>query len=345
MRLLWALWGSALVAQSITTLIGTGNPGFDATSVNNPYGLTVGPDKALYFCDIDNHAVRRLDLKSKQVTTVAGSGKEGNTGDGGLATAAALGQPYEVRFDRKGNLFFVDMPNHVVRRVDRRTHVITTVAGTGQAGFSGDGGPAKKAQFRQPHSIAFDKQGRLLVCDIGNNRVRRIDLKGETIETWLGNGERKPTPNGAALAGTPVNGPRAIDVDVKGNLYLALREGNVILKVDPQAERFSLVAGTGQKGFTGDGGAASAATLNGPKGLALGPDNSIYIADTENHAIRRVDLKTGLIATVAGTGQRGDGPDGTPRECKLSRPHGVFVDPHGNVFIADSEAHRIRVLK
>ncbi len=340
--LLCATW---LFAQTITTLVGTGKPGFDDKTLNNPYGLTIGPDKALYFCDIDNHLVRRFDLQTKQLTTVAGNGKLGNTGDGGPAVEASLGQPYEVRFDKKGHMFFVDMPNHVVRRVDRVTKVITTVAGTGQAGSSGDGGAGIKAQFRQPHSIAFDKEGRLLVCDIGNHRVRRIDLKKDVIETWLGTGDRKPTPDGAPLAGTPLNGPRAIDVDSRGNLYLALREGNVVLKVDPKKRRYTAVAGTGEKGLAGDNGPATAAKLNGPKGVALSPDGSLYLADTENHVVRKIDLKTGLITTAAGSGQRGDGPEDDPKLCKMNRPHGIFVDRSGNVYIADSEAHRIRLLK
>src|SRR6188472_593666 len=138
MRLLTLLLAAIASGQTITTLIGTGKPGFDANSVNNPYGLVIGPDKALYFCDIDNHVVRRLDLKTKKLTTVAGSGQQGNSGDGGPAAQAALGQPYEVRFDKGGNMFFVDMPNHVVRRVDAKTKIITTVAGAGKAGFSGD---------------------------------------------------------------------------------------------------------------------------------------------------------------------------------------------------------------
>jgi streptogramin lyase len=342
---LLALAAATAAAQSISTLIGTGHPGFDERSVNNPYGLVIGPDGALYFCDIDNHVVRRLDLKTKQVTTVAGTGKKGHSGEGGPALKSDLDQPYEVRFDRAGNLFFVDMPNHVVRRVDRKTGVITTVAGTGQPGFSGDGGPATQAQLRQPHSIVFQPDGRLLICDIGNHRVRRVDLKTGQIETYLGTGERKPTPDGAPISGTPFNGPRAIDIDRNGNLYLALREGNAVYRIDPKTERVAHIAGNGQKGLLGDGGPATGAALNGPKGVALSPDGGLYLADTENHAIRRIDLKTGTITTVAGTGERGDGPEGDPLRCRMNRPHGVFVGKDGAVYIGDSEAHRVRILR
>lgn len=343
MKVLIALLACTLSAQTISTLIGDGTRGFDDRRVNNPYGLVIGPDGALYFCDIDNHVIRRLDLNTKKVTTVVGTGVKGKSGDGGKATDALLDQPYEVRFDRGGNLFFVDMPNHNVRRVDKKTGIISTIAGTGEAGFSGDGGPAAKARFKQPHSIVLDRSGGLLICDIGNHRVRRVDLKTGTIDTFLGTGDQKPTPDGLAK-GVPVNGPRAIDFDAAGNLYLALREGNTVHKVDTNGN-ITRIAGTGAKGRTGDGGAALSATLNGPKGIAVSKDGALYLADTENHAIRKIDLKTGLIQTVAGTGEKGDGPDGNPSGCRMNRPHGIFVDSKGRVYVADSEAHRIRLLK
>ncbi|MBM3735078.1 MAG: hypothetical protein FJW39_04765 [Acidobacteria bacterium] len=341
-----------LTAATVTvTLAGNGQKGYTGdggpasqAQVNNPYGLVTGPDGALYVCDIDNHVIRRIDLKSGGISTVAGNGKKGYSGDGGPALRASLNQPYEIRFDKRGNMFFVEMPNHIVRMVEKKTGVIRTVAGTGKPGFSGDGGPATQAQLDNPHSIQFDPQGRLLISDIRNHRVRRVDLKSGIIETWLGNGERKPTPDGAPLAGTPVNGPRAIDVDPKGNLYLALREGNAVYKIDVKAGKYVHIAGTGDKGYTGDGGDARKATLSGPKGIAWAPDNSVYIADTESHTIRRIDLKSGVITTIVGNGQRGDGPDGDPLKCKMNRPHGIFVDRMGRIYIGDSEAHRVRAL-
>lgn len=338
--------------NSIVTIAGTGAPGFSGDGgpgtkgqVNNPYGLVIGPDGALYFCEVDNHRIRRLDLKTHQLSTVAGSGKKGYSGDGADALLAELNQPYEIRFDKAGNMFFVEMQNHVLRRVDSKTKIISTVAGNGSPGFSGDKGPAWKAQLRQPHSIAFDPQGGLLICDIGNNRIRRVDPETGTIDTYAGTGDKKSTPDGAPLRGTPLNGPRAIDLDREGNLYLALREGNAVYRIDPGAGRIYHVAGTGEKGYTGDGGQAKIAKLSGPKGIAYAPGQSLYIADTESHTIRRIDLKSGIITTVVGTGERGDGPDGDPLHCKLARPHGVFVDPKGVLYVADSESHRIRVLK
>ncbi len=340
-----AICGGLLAAtRQITTIAGDGAPGFSETRINNPYGLTIGPDGALYFCEVDNHRVRRLDLKTRALSVVAGNGQKGYSGDGGPALSASLNQPYEVRFDARGNLFFVEMQNHVVRRVDARTHIITTIAGTGEPGFSGDGGPAVKAQLRQPHSIAFAPDGAILICDIGNNRIRRVNLTDGTIGTFAGTGEAAPTPDGSPLTGTPLHGPRALTTDPAGNIYLALREGNAVYKIDARDHTVHHIAGNGEQGYTGDGGPALQARLSGPKGIAYSPDSSLYIADTESHTIRRIDLKTGIIQTVAGTGERGDGPDGNPLQCRLSRPHGILVDADGVVYIGDSESHRIRVL-
>ena len=343
---------AAAAEKRVATLIGNGVPGYvgdggpaGKAQVNNPYGLTIGPEGALYVCEVDNYVVRRMDLGTGILTTVAGNGRAGYSGDGGAATDAMLNQPTEVRFDRDGNMYFVEMRNHLVRRVDRKTKKISTVAGTGVAGFGGDGGPALRAQLRQPHSIAFDLEGRLLICDIGNHRVRRLNLRTGIIETYLGTGEKQPTEDGAPIRGTPVNGPRAIDLDPEGNLYLALREGNAVFKIDPKEGRFQHVAGTGEKGYSGDGEPAKQARLSGPKGIAYAPDHSLYLADTESHTIRRIDLKSGIITTVVGNGVRGDGPDGDPLQCQLARPHGIYVQGDGVVYIGDSESHRIRVLR
>ena len=339
-------------AARIKTIAGTGKPGAAADGalaveapLNNPYGLTIGPDGGLYVCEVDNNRIVRIDLKTGRIFRVVGNGKKGYAGDGGPGLDATLNQPYEVRFDKSGNMFFVEMQNHVVRRLDAATRIVTTVAGTGKPGFSGDGGPAFKAQLNQPHSITFDPQGRLLICDIANHRIRRVDLATGMIETYAGTGEKKNPADGAPLAGSPLYGPRAIAVDPHGGLAVVLREGNAVFHIDAGTQRIHHLAGTGEKGHTGGGGPAAAAKLNGPKGVSTGPDGSFYIADTESHTIRRIDAKTGVITTLAGTGERGDGPDGDPLGCRLSRPHGVFVAADGTIYIADSESHRIRVLK
>jgi sugar lactone lactonase YvrE len=227
--------------------------------------------------------------------------------------------------------------------VDLKTGLISTVAGTGAPGFSGDGGPGVKAQLRQPHSIVFDHAGDLLICDIGNRRIRKLHLD-TVIETYAGTGEAKPTPEGAPAAGTPLNGPRTFAVAPNGDLYLALREGNAIFRIAAKSQTLHRVAGTGEQGYAGDGGPALNAKLAGPKGLAHAPGDILYIADTENHVIRKVALKTGIISTVLGTGARGDGPEPDPAKCQLSRPHGVLF-ANGVLYVSDSENHRIRVLR
>jgi streptogramin lyase len=342
---------SAAPFSSVTTLVGTGKPGYSETQVNNPYGMTIGPDGALYFCEVDNHRVRRLDLKTRQMTLIAGNGERGYRGDGGRAVDASLSAPHELLFDRKGDLYITERDNHVIRKVDMKTGMIATVAGTGVPGFSGDGGPGAKAQLRQPHSIVLDRDGTILICDIGNHRIRRLHLDTGTIETYAGTGETKPTPEGAVAREAPLNGPRTMVLAANGDLILALREGDAIYRIDAKTQTVHKVAGTGEPGYSGDNGPALAARFGGstvrsagPKGLALGPDNSLYVADTESHAIRRIDLRSGVITTVLGTGQAGDGPEPDPLACKLSRPHAVLF-ANGVLYVADSEAHRIRVLR
>jgi len=328
---------------SVSTLIGTGSPGYSDREVNNPYGLLIGPDRGLYFCDLDNQRIRRLDLTTHRTTTIAGNGQKGYSGDGGPAAAASLNMPHEIQFDSARNLYIAERDNHVVRKVDAKTGVLTTFAGTGAPGFSGDGGPAARAQLRQPHSIAVDPKGRLLICDIGNHRIRQVDFSSGTIETYGGTGERQPTPDGASVKSAPLNGPLTIAVDRDGDLYLALREGNAIYRIAPKTATIHHLAGTGEQGYSGDGGPARVARLAGPKGLAYARGN-LYVADTENHVVRRIELKTGIITTVVGTGRRGDGPEPDPLRCGLSRPHGVFVDAAGVLYVGDSEAHRIRIV-
>ena len=336
---------TALPARpAVSTLIGTGAAGYSDRQVNNPYGLVIGADKALYFCDLDNQRIRRLDLRTRRTVTIAGNGQKGYAGDGAAAIDASLNMPHEIQFDVAGHLYIAERDNHVVRRVDAKTGIISAFAGTGSPGFSGDQGPATRAQLRQPHSIAVDPSGRrLLICDIGNHRIRQVDFATGVIDTFSGTGERQPTPDGAPIKGIPLNGPRTIAFDRRGNLYLALREGNAIYRVDARTSTIHHVAGTGEQGYAGDGGQSRAAKLAGPKGLAWSRD-TLYVADTESHVIRAIDLKTGVIRTVLGTGQRGDGPEPEPLRCALSRPHGVLIDGRGVLYVSDSEAHRIRTV-
>ena len=340
-----------LPAATVTTLIGDGTPGDSQTQVNNPYGMTIGPDGALYWCDLGNNKIRRMDLKTHQVTDIAGNGEKAYKGDGGPATQASLSAPHELVFDSKGDLYFAERDNNVVRKIDMKTGIISTAAGTGVAGYSGDGGPGKKAQLRQPHCVLLDRQGNLLICDLMNHRIRKLHLDTGLIETWAGTGTGAPTPEGAPLAGTPVNGPRTMAITANGDIYLALREGNAILRLDGKTQTWHRIAGTGESGYSGDGGPAlnakfggTMARLAGPKGLTLGPNNSLIVADTESEAIRKIDLAAGTITTILGTGVLGDGPETDPSQRKLNRPHSVLY-AGGVLYVGDSEGHRILVLK
>lgn len=342
--LLALLPARAFAAPVVSTVIGNGSPGFSDQQVNNPYGVLLRRDGGLYFCDLDNQRIRRLDLKTRRTTTIAGNGQRAYAGDGGPAIEGSLNMPHEIAFDAQGHMYIAERDNHIVRKVAAGSGIITTLAGTGLPGFSGDGGPAAKAQLRSPHSIAIAPDGRLLICDIGNHRIRAVTLPTGVIDTYGGTGERLPTPDGAAIKGTPLNGPRTMVVDSDGTIYLALREGNALYRIAAKGGTIHHLAGTGEQGYAGDGGAARLAKLAGPKGLGLG-GRSLYVADTENHVIRRVDLDSGIITTVLGTGTRGDGPEVDPLQCKLSRPHGLFADGAGTLYVTDSEAHRIRVVR
>jgi streptogramin lyase len=335
--------------KTVSTIAGTGVAGFSGDGgpgvkgqTNNPYGLVIGPDGALYFCEVGNHRVRRLDMKTHRLSTVAGSGAKGYSGDGGPATQALLNEPYEVRFDKAGNMFFVEM-QIAVRRVDAKTKMISTVAGNGSPGFAGDGGPAAKAQFKQPHSLAFDPSGALLICDIGNNRIRRIDFKTGLIDTYAGTGEKKPTPDGAPLTGTPLNEPRSMDLDPQGNLYLVLRQGNAVYRIDSTDKKIHHLAGTGEKGNTGDGSDARQAKLKRPQRHHAIPGwRRLHCRYRKPHHPPHRSQKRGHYNGPRHG--RGDGPD-DPLKCKLARPHGIFVDKRGIVYVSNSEAHRVLVLK
>ena len=349
--LLLTALGRLTQAASIGTIAGTGERGYSGDGgpalkarLDNPFGAIRGADGAIWFCEYSNHVVRRIAADGV-VDTIVGNGRAGYAGDGGPAIAAAMNQPHEIRFDRDGNLFIADMRNHAIRRWDAKSKRLAAFAGNGQQGYSGDGGPAANAQFKQPHSLQFAPDGDLFVCDTGNHVVRRIDARTGFIETFAGIGKAGPTPDGSPIKGTPLNGPRSLDFDRDGNLWLATREGNQVFKFNLKTGRIQHIAGTGKKGFTGNSGPAKDATLSGPKGIAVAPNGDVYLCDTESHSIRRIKTGTGILDLVAGTGVAGNGPDGDPLACKLARPHGVFVEADGSVLIGDSENHRVRVLR
>ena len=335
---------------TIRTIAGTGKPGFSGdggpaidAQLDNPFGVIRGPDGCIWFCEYSGQRIRRI-RQDGTLQTMAGNGTKGYSGDGGSALNASFNMPHEIRFDPRGNLYAVDMMNHCIRKIDLQSGLISTFAGTGRTGYSGDGGPAAEAQFNKPHSIQFGPDGHLYVCDIGNHVIRRIDMTNNRISTIAGTGKPGATDDGAAYAESPLNGPRSVDFDRQGNMWLATREGNQVFKIDLKAGKIFHAAGTGKSGFTGNGGPAKLATLKGPKGLTIDSQGNVWLADTESHSVRMINAKTGNLEWIAGTGSAGDGPDGDPTQCKLARLHGIFSDVDDSIYIGDSESHKIRVL-
>jgi len=344
-------YASAASTWTISTVAGTGVRGFSgdggpatAAEINDPFGVVRGPDGALWFCEYGGQRIRKITRDGK-ITTVAGTGQVGYTGDGGPALQATFNKPHEIRFDAAGNIFIADMVNQAIRRIDAKTGIITTFAGNRTKGYSGDGGPASAAALNNPHSIQFGPEGDLYICDIGNHVIRRVNLRTGIITTFAGTGKAGDTPDGAPIAGTPLRGPRSLDFDRAGNLWLATREGNQVFRFNLKAGTIHHVAGTGKPGFTGNGGPAKEATLSGPKGIAIDADGNVWLADTESHSVRRFNARTGNLELMAGTGKKGNGGDGDPLQCAMARLHGIFVDADGAVYIGDSEAHKVRVMR
>lgn len=313
-------------------------------SISNPFGVHPTPDGGLIIVSFDKHVIFKMNADG-QLKIIGGTGNKGAEGtDNTAATTVEENGPHEVQVDAQGNVYVADTFNHRVGVIDAVTGLWKSVAGTGKAGFAGDGKLAKQALFNQAYSIALDKDS-LFVADLKNHRIRLIDLKTGQVETICGTGKQKMPVDGQLAISQPLAGPRSLAVDSQ-NIWVVLREGNSVWRIDRSSNRIYHVAGTGKRGFTGDDGPARKAKLSGPKGIAVDPGRAIYIADTENHAIRKVDLKTGIITTVIGaTGKKGfDGDGKNVATRKLARPHGVFLMPNGDLLVGDSENHRVRRL-
>lgn len=343
-------------APVITSVAGTGKKGFAGdggaatkAELDQPFDVALDRAGNIYFSDTFNHRIRRVDAKNGLITTVAGNGKKGFGGDGGVATEASLNEPYGVEIDSNGDLYIVDRLNYCVRKVDAKTALITTVAGIGgKSGYAGDGGKATDALLVEPNGICLDGKGKLYIADVAGHRVRVVDLKTGTIVTLFGNGKGVTAGDGGALKNATTNGPRAVAVGPTGLLFVVERNGHCVRVVDTAKETIERFAGTGKKGYTGDSGKARDATLDGPKEIDIDRNGNVFIVDTENEAIRRIDAKTGVVTTVAGKGRTktpGLGDDGPATAATLGRPHGVAVGADGAIYIGDTNSHRIRRVK
>lgn len=314
--------------------------------IDLPFGVENGPDGALYITAIGCHRVLRVDRKSGRLIPVAGNGRRGYSGDGGPATEASLNQPYEVRFDSRGNMLILEMQNHVVRRVDSLTGTISTLAGDGVAGYGGDGGPARQARFRDPHSLILDEHDNIYVSDLSNHRVRRIDAKSGQVETVVGNGKDELPQNGGKAIDQPFRTPQGLAV--RGyTLWIASYRGHSVWQLNLRTGLIHRVAGTGQKGHSGDGGDPMKATFDGPRGMTLASSGVLYVPDGENNVIRAIDTVRGSIQTIAGVGPGRHlyaGDSVLAREAPLWQPHGVCVGGDGSLVISDTMNHRVRLL-
>ena len=333
---------SPLAAQTIIeTVAGMEAP--DGPTLTRPERVAVDGGGNFYIADTFGHRILRVGATTGNISIVAGTGVPGFSGDGGAATAASLYYPYGVAVSGDGNLHIADTYNHRIRKVDSETGRISTVAGTGVPGASGDGGAATAASLNYPYGVAVDGAGNFYIADRNNHRIRKVDALTGGISAVAGTGMIGFSGDGGAATAARLLWPQGVAVDGAGNLYIAGRFSQRIRKVDAVTGNISTVAGTGTPGFGGDGGAATAASLNYPSGVAVDRAGNLHIADTNNHRIRKVDAATGNISTVAGTGTSGFGGDGgAPTAAMLDSPSGVAVDGAGILYIADTYNHRIR---
>jgi len=333
-----------IAGNGIQSYGGDGGPAMEA-QLSSPYGMDFDKEGNLFIVDYYNHCVRRIDANTGIMTTIAGIGEQGFSGDGDLAKNARLNGPYGIAI-YKNHMFIGDYFNHRIRVIDLKTGIIDTFAGNGQKGRGGDGGPARKAQLTLPLDISLSDNGFLYISDYTNDVVRRVNLKTKIIETVAGNGNQGFSGDGGPAVEASLHDPYTMAVDTKGNLYISDFENYRIRKVNARTKLISTVAGNGLKGYGGDGGLAINATLNGPYAIIFNEQGHLIFSDSDSDRIRSIDLESGIIQTIAGTGKPGFSGDGDEaKKALLNGPYGLAIDQAGHIYIAEYFNHRIRRLK
>ncbi len=341
-----AVADAAVTADSpIATFAGNGTRAFGGDGgpaasalLNEPRDTAVGPDGSIFVADTFNHRIRKIGTDGI-ITTVAGDGTTTYDGDNQLATEASLYWPHDVVVDSNGVLYIADSNHHRVRRVDLNG-IITTVAGRGNAGSTGDGGLAVQARIKNPKSVAIHS-GDLYLAGL-DSKVRRVNLDTGIISSYAGTGIAGYSGDGGPATAATLNVPQRLQVDSLGNVYVADTGNSAVRRIDGGTGLISTVAGNGVRGFNGTSGAATSIQLNQPRGLALEGDEVLYVADSNNHRIRRVDLVAQTLSTVAGTTRGFAGDGGPARLAKFYQPRGLTVTPEGDLLVADTFNSRLR---
>jgi len=332
-------------AQIITTVAGNGvfNFGGDggaaiACELNYPTGVAVDNAGNIYIADAWNNRIRRVDAAGI-ITTIAGTDTVGYSGDGGAATLAALHYPTGVAVDQYNNVYIADTWNNTIRKINA-SGIITTIAGNGAGGYTGDGLPATAEELYYPSGLAIDNSGNVFIADVSNQRIRKINAGG-IISTVAGVGQYGYGGDGAAATLAGLGSPVGVAVDNAGNVYIADEGDSRIRKVDT-AGIISTVAGTDISGYSGDGGPASAAMIYDPYGLAIDNAGNIYFTDAGNSLIRKISA-SGVINTIAGNDTAGYNGDAiAPTASEINDPYGITIDHLGNIYFADESNSRIR---
>ncbi len=323
---------------------GDGGPASDA-GLNFPDGIASDASGDLFITDDGNNVVREINATTGVITTIAGNGTYGYSGDTGQATAAELASPDGVVWSSSGDLFIADSGNDVVREVNLTTGIITTIAGNGTGGYSGDGDQATAAELNAPGGLALDSSGDLFIADSGNNVVREVNLNTGIITTVAGNGTADYSGDGDQATAAELNSPEGVALDNSGDLFIADSSNNAIREVNLETGIITTIAGDGTADYSGDNGQATAAELNFPNGVAVNTSGDLFVADGDNNVIREVDLKTGIITTVAGNSTAGySGDGGLATAAELNGPGAIALDSSGDLFVADSGNNVIREL-